>query len=66
MNETVPYFLKPKTVEQVTGLSGSTIWRLRRAGEFPNPVPISKGRVGFIRDEIDTWLRERAGAKAAA
>jgi predicted DNA-binding transcriptional regulator AlpA len=33
------------------------------AGEFPLPVRISDRRIGWIEEEIETWLAERAGLR---
>lgn len=46
------------SVEEVTkktGLSRTTIWRKRRKGSFPHPVPISDGRIGFRTSDLDAW-----------
>ena len=37
--------LRLAAVRARTGLSTTTIWRLRRRGEFPNPVQLSPGCV---------------------
>jgi prophage regulatory protein len=43
------------------GLSRPTIWRLVRLGRFPAPIQLSgPSSVGFLREEIDRWLEERA------
>lgn len=55
-------FLKPTAVARLTGLSRTTLWRMSRAGEFPKPVPISKGRVGYPAERIHAWIAERMSA----
>ena len=42
-----------------TGLSRTTIYRWRRAGLFPQAVPLGTRCVGFIESEIEAWLHER-------
>ena len=42
-----------------TGLSRTTIYRWRRAGRFPQAVPLGTRCVGFIESELEAWLRER-------
>ena len=42
-----------------TSLSLVTIWRLRRAGTFPQPVRLSAGRIGWRADEVEAWIAER-------
>ncbi len=51
--------LNLKQVKEKTSLSGPTIWRKERAGEFVARRQISKNRVGWIESEIDNWLAER-------
>jgi prophage regulatory protein len=52
--------LSPREVEVATTLNNSTIWRLRRRGDFPEPVRLSPGRVGYRRHEIEQWLSDRS------
>lgn len=43
-----------------TGLSNTTIWRLQKTGDFPQPVQLTDaGAVGWVEAEIDRWLAER-------
>lgn len=51
--------LRPRVVEAVTSLDGSTIWRLRQRREFPEPIRLSPGRVGYRRSDIEQWLASR-------
>ena len=44
------------------GLSRTTIWRLRRAGEFPQPIRLSANTVGWPAHLIDEWLTARPKA----
>jgi predicted DNA-binding transcriptional regulator AlpA len=48
-----------KTVKDLTGLSRTTAWRLQKAGDFPLPVGISPGRVGWRESEISAWSASR-------
>ena len=43
-------------------LSRTTIWRMRRAGEFPQPIRLSANTVGWPAHVIDEWLAERPQA----
>lgn len=56
--------LSPKLAEAVTGLSDTTIWRLRRAKDFPEAVPLSPGRIGFRAGDLAEWLETRGQAAA--
>jgi predicted DNA-binding transcriptional regulator AlpA len=49
-----------KAVQQRTGLSDTTIWRLEKAGDFPARIQITRnGRVGWHEHEVDAWVHER-------
>jgi len=47
-------------VRDLTGISRTTAWRLQKAGDFPPPVVISPGRVGWHESEIQAWKASRA------
>ncbi len=51
--------LSPRLVSAEIGLSTATIWRMRRAGMFPDPIQLSPGRVGYRATAIQQWLQER-------
>jgi prophage regulatory protein len=53
-------FLTPKEVRELVSLSRTTLWRLCRAGVFPKPVRISAGRVAFVQQQVEDWMRARA------
>lgn len=45
-----------------TSLSEATLWRLRRANQFPVFLQISKRRIGVWEDELDEWMKNRPPA----
>ena len=49
----------PKRTYSVTGLSGTTVWRLRQRAEFPEPIELSPGRIGYRRVDIERWIASR-------
>lgn len=51
--------LSPKTVMAKTSLSRATIDRLRAAGDFPQAVRVSPGRIAFRANEVAAWLEAR-------
>ena len=51
-------FMSEKAVVRVTSLSRTSLHRKRLAGEFPNPEPISEGRVGYRIRDIKAWLQD--------
>ena len=54
--------LRVADLEDMLNLSRTTIWRLRRAGEFPQPIRLSANAVGWTAEVIDKWLAERPKA----
>lgn len=53
--------LKWRQVRELVGLGRTTAWRQRRAGDFPQPVPISPGRVAWREKDIIAWTTSRGG-----
>lgn len=52
-------------VQDLVGISRSTAWRLQRAGDFPKPVQLSPGRVGWWESELTAWKTSRGGETPA-
>jgi|TARA_B100000315_G_scaffold111505_1_gene102289 predicted DNA-binding transcriptional regulator AlpA len=51
--------LNAKQVTQITNLSRVTLWRMERAGKFPQRISISPNRVGWRDDDINDWIDSR-------
>ena len=54
-------FLRRREVEEMTGLSRSTIYALMSRGEFPKPIKVSKRAVRWRLDVIEGWQESRVG-----
>jgi len=54
--------VRPRELPGHIGLSLPTIWRLRRRGDFPEPIKLSPGCVGWWLSVIDAWVSVRAKA----
>ncbi len=54
-----PEILRFPAVQQATGLSRTTIWRLERDGLFPRRRQLSANTVGWPRCEVDDWISAR-------
>ena len=52
-------FLSFKEVEELTGMSRSTIYRQVKRGDFPQPRMITDRKVGFIELELEHWMQGR-------
>jgi len=51
--------LRRKTVEDKTGFSRTTIYRLMNQGLFPKCIRIGIRAVAWDEQEIDAWIEER-------
>jgi prophage regulatory protein len=45
------------------GYSKAHLWRLEKEHKFPKRVPLGESRHGWIEDEIDNWILERAASR---
>ena len=52
--------LRMPAIQEKTGLSRTTIERLVRKGDFPQPVRLAASALGWFEHEVDAWLTERA------
>ena len=53
-------FIRASEVLRMIGVSRATLWRMVRAGLFPQPVRITKRNTSYIFDDVQGWMRERA------
>ena len=51
--------LKAKEVPDRTSISIPHIRRLARDGKFPEPIPLTENRSGWLEADIDEWISER-------
>ncbi len=49
--------LRPKQVIEEYGLSRTTLWRLEKSGGFPRRVKLGARAVGWLRTDLEDWLR---------
>ena len=54
----------PAVKPLIGNLSRTTVWALRRAGRFPQPVQISNSRIAWRRSAILRWMADRPVALA--
>ncbi len=45
-------------------LSRTTLWRLTRAGEFPEPIRFANGRVCYRLDPVEEWMHAQVAHAA--
>ena len=51
--------LRRRQVEEITGMSRSSIYRLMQDGEFPRPVKVGCAAVRWRESDITGWLESR-------
>ena len=56
--------LRRRQVEEITGMSRSSIYRLMQNGEFPRPVRVGPTAVRWRESEITAWLESRPVARS--
>jgi prophage regulatory protein len=59
-------YLRRRAVQDLTGLSRSTIYDLMAKSEFPRPVHLSVRAVAWPESEITAWLQSRKARREAA
>ena len=52
--------VRPRHLPQASGLSYTTAWRKLKKGQFPAPIRLSEGAIGWRRADINAWLQKRA------
>lgn len=51
--------LRRREVEEITGMSRSSLYRLMQGGEFPRPVKVGPTAVRWRASDITVWLESR-------
>jgi len=57
--------LRKPAVQETTGLSGSSIDRKVKVGDFPKPIQLGARAVGWPDFVVYDWLNERAKSGAS-
>ena len=64
-SQNAPTIIRLKQVKQRTGLSRSSIYLAMNRGNFPRKIALGARSVGWIEEEIDSFLRTRIDASRA-
>ena len=54
--------MRRREVQQTTGLSRSSMYRLIATGGFPSPIQLSTNAVGWLQAEVMSWIQGRVTA----
>jgi prophage regulatory protein len=57
--------LRLPAVSEKVGLSKSAIRDRVKRRDFPTPVQLGERAIGFVADEVETWLVERMQCRCA-
>jgi prophage regulatory protein len=57
--------LRLPEVQTKTGKARASIYEGVEAGTFPKPISLGKRAVGWIEDEIDSWIDARVAERDA-
>ncbi|WP_353954820.1 pyocin activator PrtN family protein [Pseudomonas siliginis] len=57
--DTSAMFIRLTEVKRITGLSGSTIYKMVNEGKFPRQVSLGGRAVAWVRSEVLTWGKAR-------
>ena len=57
--------LRVRAVCELLGVSRTTLWRWERAGQFVSRRQLGPGVVGYIDDDVTTWLSARPSHRSA-
>jgi prophage regulatory protein len=52
-------FIRTRQVLEMIGVSRTTLWRMVRAGTFPQPVHVTTRSRAFLLEAVETWMNAR-------
>lgn len=56
----LPTIIRLPEVMQTVGLSRPSVYRMMKAGTFPQQFKLGASAVGWLRAEVEQWITERA------
>ena len=51
-----------KDLVEILGISRTTIYRMRKTGEFPRPISLGDRAKGWLWEDIEEWVKSRRAA----
>lgn len=61
---TPPSIIRLPELLATVGLSRPSVYRMMKAGTFPQQVKLGTAAVGWLRAEVEQWIAERARARS--
>jgi prophage regulatory protein len=62
----LPAIIRLPEVLRMVGLSRPSVYRLVKAGAFPQQVKLSTAAVGWLRSEVERWIAEKVKARRSS
>ena len=62
--EITPALLTKRETMALTALSYTTIWRLSKAGKFPQALKLPTGGLRWRKNEIESWIENLSAGQA--
>lgn len=59
MNQNIELIFRPAQICSTLNISRSTLWRLVKRGELPEPIKLGGRAVGFPKSEIEDFINQR-------
>jgi prophage regulatory protein len=64
-NKPTTRIIRKAELRRRIGYSDVHIWRLERAGNFPQRVHIGPNSIGWVEAEVEAWLQQKIDARGA-
>ncbi len=52
-------YVRPKFIQEFFSFSKSTLWRLVKKGDFPQPIKLCEKVSVFKAEEVHAWINEK-------
>jgi prophage regulatory protein len=57
-------FIMLPQVQEIVPYSASHLWRLERAGQFPQRVRLGGNRVAWLQSEVSAWVESKLASRS--
>ncbi|WP_138430918.1 helix-turn-helix transcriptional regulator [Fodinibius saliphilus] len=54
--------IRPSELQDILGVTSSTLWRMEKEGRLPARIKISERAVGWRKSDIEEWIANRPDA----
>jgi len=61
-----PTIIRLPEVMQTVGLSRPTVYRMLKAGTFPQQIKLGTAAVGWLRSEVEHWIATRVKERGSS